>query len=434
MKVAIYARYSTDLQDKTSIDGQVANCKVLAEKEGFEVVATFADEGISGNDDTRPQYQAMLTALKAGQFECIVCDETSRVTRNQAELHRLVAELKFRDQFLITADGIDTRNESAEIVLAVKAAIDAMEGRKTGYRVYRSLRERHKNGHSTGGKLYGYTSVQDGDYRKRVIDPEQASVIKEIFKRYAAGESSKRIVRDFNERGIPSPGSFWKGSTRRCAGWTHTTLQGSHTKASGMLRNRIYAGRVTWNKVSGKMVPGTGKRIHKRRPDCEWIEYRDESLRIVSDEVFETVQDRLAVQRKRQNGKRGRPPRYLFSGVLTCASCGGSYVVNNGSHFRCSSHTNGRDSLCEQKRSIRKGKVESELLADIKRQLLDPDFAKAMAKRVRAEAGRSSTTNSDDHPPLILARQNWIRCRGANLIARSQIWPTQFARWVSLKS
>ena len=115
MKVAIYSRFSTDTQDVTSITGQVANCEALAARENLKVVARYEDEGLSGNDDNRPGYQRMLAALEKGKIDGIVCDETSRITRNQAELHRLVAELNFRDQFLISGDGIDTRSESSEI-------------------------------------------------------------------------------------------------------------------------------------------------------------------------------------------------------------------------------------------------------------------------------------------------------------------------------
>ena len=388
MKVAIYARYSTDTQDVMSIAGQVANCEALVARESLEVVARFQDEGISGNDDNRPGYQDMLSRLERGEFVGIVCDETSRITRNQSELHRLVAELNFRDQFLITGDGIDTRSESSELLLAVKAAVDAMEGRKIGYRTYRSLRERHKEGHSAGGKIYGYSSEQDGDYRRKVVDPEHAPVVAEIFERYANGESAKTIVRDFNERGVPSPGSYWKNVKRRSIGWSHTTLLGSHTKATGILRNPIYKGLDTWNKRTGKKVPGTGRRIQKRRPVAEWIGVRDESLRIVSDKLFDQVQARLRGARAATNSenKMGRPPRYLFSGLLKCASCGGNYSVRNGKHYCCSSQSNGRDVLCKQKQYIRKDRVESALLGDIKRQLLAPDFMKEITKRIRAEA------------------------------------------------
>lgn len=386
MKVALYARYSTDSQDKMSIDGQVANCEALAGREGLEIVSQFRDEGRSGNDDQRDGYQAMLAGLKRGDFIGIVCDETSRITRNQAELHRLTAELRFRDQFLITCDGIDTRSESSDLVLSVKAAIDQMESRKIGYRTYRSLRERHKAGHSAGGRIYGYGSEQDGDYKQRVIKPEQAKYVREIFKRYAAGEGGKTITRDLNERGVPSPGSFWNNRQRRCIGWTHTTLLGSYTKASGILRNSIYTGRVTWNKRKGKKVPGTARRIQIRRPDSEWIEYRDESLRIVSDEIWERVQARLMKSRHtaHANNKGGRPSRYLLSGLMTCASCGGHYVLRNGRSYCCSSHTNGRDSLCSQRRTLKRETVESNMLEGIKREYLAPSVLKELSKQVQA--------------------------------------------------
>ncbi len=391
IKVAVYARYSTDLQDKTSITGQIANCEALAAREGLKVIATFQDEGISGNDDSRPNYQAMLRELQAGTFTGIVCDETSRITRNQSELHRLVAELNFRDQFLISADGVDTRSESSELLLAVKAAVDAMEGRKIGYRTYRSLRERHKAGHSAGGKIYGYSSKQDGDYRKKVIDTEQAPVVREIFERYADGESAKTIVRSFNERGVPSPGSYWKNVKRRSLGWSHTTLLGSHTKATGILRNPIYKGTDTWNKRISKKRPGTGKRIQKRRPDSEWIGVQDESLRIVSDKLFDRVQERLRAARARTSPENrvGRPPRYLLSGLLICASCGSHYIVRNGKDYGCSSQGNGRDVFCDQRIMIKKGDVEQKLLSGIKEQLLDPKFVKEVTRRIRASARRT---------------------------------------------
>lgn len=396
MKVAIYARYSTELQDKTSIAGQIANAEAIASREGFEVVARFQDEGLSGNDDRRSGYQLMLDALKRGEFVGIVCDETSRLTRNQAELHRITAELRFRDQFLITADGIDTRSESSELVLAVKAAIDQMEGRKIGYRTYRSLRERHKGGHSAGGKIYGYNSVEDGAYRRRVVDQGQEAIVREIFERYAAGEGAKTIARDLNARRVPSPGSYWNSRKRRAVGWSNTTLSGCHSKASGILRNPIYTGRCTWNKRKGKKVPGTGRRIQQRRPEADWLEFQDESLRIVSDAVWHRAQARLVQARTAANGtnsRGGRPARYLLSGLLTCASCGGHYVLRNGRAYCCSSHTNGRDSLCSQRRTLTRGKVEAKLLAGIKSEFQAPAFIKDLSKRVRARLRDQKTPN-----------------------------------------
>jgi DNA invertase Pin-like site-specific DNA recombinase len=397
MKVCIYARFSTTGQDKTSIAGQVANCEALAAREGLQIGATFHDEAQSGNDDNRPNYRAMLERLKRGEFDGVIADETSRLTRSQAELHRLVAELKFRDQFIATVDGVDTRNESAEIVLSVKAAIDAMEGRKIGTRTYRSLRERHKDGHSAGGRIYGFGSVQDGDYKRRVVNPEQAKVVLAIFTRYADGASAKTIARELNERRVPSPGAAWNGKKRRAIGWAHVTIVGCYSKASGILRNPAYTGRITWNKRAGKKVPGTGMRIQKRRPESEWIEVQDESLRIVPDELWQRVQARLRAARQRNHAVnlKGRPARHLLSGLLVCACCGAHYVVRNGKSYTCSSLSNGRDSLCTQRTYLPREETERELLRDITAQLLEPKLVERRTRQIQ-KANRKPRTNGSD--------------------------------------
>jgi DNA invertase Pin-like site-specific DNA recombinase len=374
VKTGIYARFSTHTQDKISIPSQIANCEALCSREGFDIVARYTDAAISGNDDHRPDYMKMLTALERGELDCIVADETSRVTRNMAELHRLVAELRFRDQYLITCDGVDTRSESSEILLSVKAAMDAMEGRKIGNRVYRSNRERHKAGHSAGGRIYGYTSVQDGEYKRRVIDEEQADVVRQIFQSYADGDSAKSIARRLNEEGIPSP-------SRKSLGWPHTTILGCRTKATGILRNTIYIGRPSWGKRINKRRPGTSNKIQKRRPESEWETITDESLRIIDDATWKRVQKRLNKPRKRPKG--GRPPTYLLSGLLVCGDCGGSYTLYNGKSYRCSSKQNGRDVFCSHTRHLYRPKLERTLLGGIKDQLLDGKVVEEMARKIR---------------------------------------------------
>ena len=152
--------------------------------------------------------------------------------------------------------------------------------------------------------------------------------------------------------------------------------------------------RLKWVEIACLFT--TGRRIQKRRPDSEWIGIENESLRVVSDKIFDCVQARLFSTREKQSAenKRGRPPRYLFSGILKCASCGGNYSVRNGKHYTCSSQSNGRDGLCEQRQYIRKDKVEVGLLDDIKRQLLDPEFVKEITKRIRALARHTPSTRT----------------------------------------
>ena len=276
MKVAIYARYSTDLQNKTSIDGQISNCEEIAESSGWQILKQYVDEAMSGTDDSRPGYQEMLADSEAGKFDGILVDETSRLTRRPGELPRLLEILSFRSQFLMDCKGFDSRHETAALLASIYGGIDSLELRKIKERTHRGLRERHKAGFSAGGKTYGYTTVPiDADdpqsKKNAAIVPEQAEVVAEIFTRYAAGESPRAIANELNRRGVPSPGSTWKRTKRRAKGWTMTALVGTAKMCTGILRREQYIGEVVWNRRKSKKVPGTSKRVYDLRPESEWI-------------------------------------------------------------------------------------------------------------------------------------------------------------------
>ena len=113
MKVAIYARYSTDKQDESTITCQIRNCEAFAESQGWQIYKRYSDEGISGSDDSRPGYQQLLADSEAFLFDGIIVDETSRLTRAPGELQRLMERFAFRDQFLCDSKGFDSRQETA---------------------------------------------------------------------------------------------------------------------------------------------------------------------------------------------------------------------------------------------------------------------------------------------------------------------------------
>src|SRR5579863_8872906 len=115
LRAALYARYSTDKQDKTSCESQIRECRTFAARQGFIVVEVYRDDAHTGSDDQRPGYQQMLAASAAGEFDLIIAHAPDRLTRNSWELPRLQAELSFREQFVVTVDGaIDSRGENSD--------------------------------------------------------------------------------------------------------------------------------------------------------------------------------------------------------------------------------------------------------------------------------------------------------------------------------
>lgn len=393
MRIAVYSRYSTDLQDETSIAGQVANCRELVESFGWEVVKEYADRGITGSDDTRPEYVQLLADSELGKFDCIVVDETSRLTRRAGELPRILEHLAFRNQFLLDCKGFDSRHETASLLASIYGGIDSLELRKIKDRTHRGLRERAKGGFSAGGKTYGYRTEaidpKDPDSKKRlVIVDEEAEIVREIFARYANLESPRAIADDLNRRKVPSPGSTWKRTKRRAKGWTGSALSGTAKMFTGILRRELYIGQQVWNRRRSKKVPGTSKRIYEIRPKSEWVVNEHLELRIIDDVLWHRVQQRLREVREQAHpnnlAPRGRPSRYLLSGIIICGECGGNFVMADSRAYGCASHTNGGKHLCSNKLRARRDIAESAVLRNVKETLLDADLVNYVREQFRA--------------------------------------------------
>ncbi len=392
MRSVIYSRYSTDLQDRSSIDGQVSNCESIAILNGWKVVRRYSDEAFSGGDDNRPGYMALLADSEAGKFDCIIVDETSRITRRPGELPRLLETLQFRNQFLLDCKGFDSRHETASLLASIYGGIDSLELRKIKERTHRGLRERSKAGFSAGGKTFGYDSepidAADPESKKRlIIVPHQADIVREIFQRFASGESAKSIASELNTRGIPSPGASWNRTTRRAKGWTGSAIVGTARMFTGILRRELYIGRNIWNRRKSKKVPGTSKRVYEIRPESEWIITDHPDLRIIDDVLWHKVQTRLKQARANahpnQLRRRGRPSRYLLSGLMVCGECGANFIMQDRRAYGCSSHTNGGKSLCNNRLRVKRQVAETVMLKKIKERLLADDLVEYVQARIR---------------------------------------------------
>lgn len=404
MKVAIYSRFSTDSQDKTSIDGQVVNCQALADGNGWEVMERYSDEAISGTDDGRPGYQQLLADSEAGKFDAILVDETSRLTRRAGELPRILEILTFRNQFLMDCKGFDSREETAALLASIYGGIDSLELRKIKERTHRGLRERHKAGFSAGGKCYGYSTesvdLDDTQSKKRHIVVEaEAKIVREIFSRYADGEAPRQICDDLNARGIPSPGSSWNRTVKRSRGWLGSALSGTAKQFTGILRRELYIGQVIWNRRQMKKVPGTSRRIAEIRPQSEWIIQDHPELRIIDDALWERVQARLKQSRakahKENKRPRGRPSKYLLSGLMKCGECGANFIMRDTRVYACSSNTNGGRHLCDNGIRVKREIAEVAILENVKSKLLNDDTIQYVTKQFK-NAMRKLENRPDD--------------------------------------
>jgi hypothetical protein len=153
-----------------------------------------------------------------------------------------------------------------------------------------------------------------------------------------------------------------------------------------ILRNRRYKGQIIWNTKRKIRVPGTGRRIYRNRPESEWVITSAPHLRIVPDELFATVERRFETTKKLWGVggtglARGQQKQvYLFSGLLTCAECGGSITLVAGriktsrSEYGCSLHAQRGESVCRNDLRIQRHQLEEPLLTGLQNRVLREEF------------------------------------------------------------
>jgi len=152
-----------------------------------------------------------------------------------------------------------------------------------------------------------------------------------------------------------------------------------------MLNNELYIGRVTWNRRQWLKDPETGRRRYVERPQSEWQTREAPELRIVSDELWQRVQDRATrgPARGTRTGK-GAIPRTLFAGMLRCNACGAAFTAINPKRYGCSAHRDRGAAVCTSSVTIGREVLNKRLLAEVREDLLSPDALALLQREVAA--------------------------------------------------
>lgn len=386
MKAALYSRFSTDRQNESSIADQVRICSEYIERAGWTVVELFEDQGISGAAlGNRPGVLRLQEGAFARRFDVIVVTDLTRLSRSQGDLSKMIDRLTVKGIRVIgVQDGYDSARRGHKLQAGLSGIIGEAFREMVKDRTYAALESRAKAGRPTGGRAYGY---RDGK-----IDRGEAFIVLELFGKYADGLSPCSIAADLNARRIPSPGASWKRTQRRAGGWLTSGIR-------VILRNEKYRGVVHWNTSEWRKDPDTGKRKRVMRPRSEWVSFVDESLRIVSDELWERAQLRMRPRNEGKQNRSGGKPKFLLSGLLVCDVCGAHYVITDQRSYSCSSFHNGR--ACSNHVRVRRDRAEVVLLDPIRKDLLSPERVNLMAKEMRdsyVEHLRSLRTQTTERP------------------------------------
>jgi site-specific DNA recombinase len=385
MKVAIYARYSSENQREASIEDQFRICREFARKQGWIIAGEYSDHAISGATLMRPGFQAMMAEALCGKVDVVLAEALDRFSRDQEDTAGLFKRLTFAGVGIVTlAEG-----DITFLHIGLKGTMNALFLKELADKTRRGLRGRVELGKAGGGLCFGYRIVRnfnDGvvSTGEREIVPEEAEVIRRIFRDYVAGISPKQIAKDLNREGLRGP---------RAALWAPSTIYGNPKRGTGILHNELYIGRLVWNKLRYLKDPDTGKRVSRPNPESEWVISQVPALRIVDDELWQAVQARYLTVQKRwktaEPGKRFRQfvrPKYLFTGMTKCGVCGAGFVVYYRDRLGCFG-TRERGT-CTNTLTIPRQEVEARVLTALQDKLLRQDFFEEFCREFTKEMNR----------------------------------------------
>ncbi len=393
-RVALYARYSSDNQREASIEDQLRICREQAKREKWKIVGTYKDAGISGASMIlRPGIQALLQDAQAGQFDIVLAEALDRISRDQADVATFYKHLKFAGVPIVTL----SEGEISELHVGLKGTMNALFLKDLAAKTHRGIRGRVEDGKSGGGLCFGYNVVKQLDARgdpirgNREINEAEANVVRRIFREFASGIGPRTIARTLNEEGVPGPAGKL---------WSDTTIRGHVKRGTGLVNNELYIGRLIWNRLRYIKDPSTGKRVSRLNPESEWIIKDVPELRIVDDELWQSVrvrQGKIAEKyanvteavrkhhkKNRLNGTRR--PKSLLSGLVFCGCCGGPYSLRGADRFACSNHIS--KGACSNSRTIPREDLEARVLSGLKDRMMAPEIVEEAMRAYAEETNR----------------------------------------------
>lgn len=309
-RVCAYARVSTgsELQGE-SLESQVTYYNNLIKSNpDYEFVGIFADRGITGTTDNRPEFQRMINKARNGEIDLIITKSISRFARNTSVMLETVRELKTLNvEVRFEKENINTLSGDGELMLTILSSFAEEESKNISENTKWSMKKKFQRGELViNTKLFlGYDKDEFGDL---VVNREEAKIVHRIFTDYLAGKGVFTIARELNDKGVPTiKGGLWQEST---------ILQ--------ILKNEKYKGDAHLQKYYTPDYLMNRSFKNNGEVDSYYIEGNHPP--IVSKEMWEKVQEeiiRRAEEKGNIEGDRVKyTNRYPLTGMLFCSKCG----------------------------------------------------------------------------------------------------------------
>lgn len=322
--VAIYIRLSKEDGDKEESDSIVNQKKLLTSyvesKENFILYDIYIDEGFSGTNFNRPNFQRMLSDIEADNINCVIVKDLSRFGRDYIETGRYLERYfpKHDVRFIAISDNIDSMKQAYDMLLPIKNIFNEQYARDISKKIQVTVKSKQKAGEFIGAfTSYGYEKSPI-DKNKLIIDEYAASIVKRIFSLYIQGYGKQKIAKILNSEGVLCPSEYKKahGKNYKNCNRLEATSYWTYPTINDILHKEIYIGNMVQG-TKHQQMRSKQKSVAKK----DWIIVENTHEPIIDRETWEKVQSLLS-RRTRQLDLETN--KNIFAGFVKCADCGRS--------------------------------------------------------------------------------------------------------------
>ena len=205
LRVASYCRVSTDSNEQaTSYDAQIEHyTEYISKNPEWVLAGIFADDGITGtNTKKRDEFNRMIEECHAGNIDMIITKSISRFARNTLDCLKYIRELKdLNIPVFFEKESFNTMDAKDEVLLTIMASLAQQESQSLSQNVKLGIQYRYQQGkvQVNHNHFLGYTKDAEGNL---VIDPEQAEIVRRIYREYLQSLSMDKIAAGLKADGI----------------------------------------------------------------------------------------------------------------------------------------------------------------------------------------------------------------------------------------
>lgn len=359
MNAVIYARFSSHAQNEQSIEGQLAECYAFAQKNDYTIVGEYIDRALTGMNDKRGEFQRMIADSEKKGFQYVIVYQLDRFARNRYDSATYKARLKKNGVRVLSARENITDDASGILIEGVLESMAEYYSAELSQKVRRGMKINAEKHLSNGCQPpFGFYVDAEKHFQ---VDEKLRGVVEDIFRQYADGKTCAEICDYLNERHYNSQKGkpFGKNSLQH------------------LLRNKKYIGTYIYKDIEApNAIP-----------------------RIISDELFERVQERLKGNRLAPSRVRASE-EYLLTGKLFCGECGAMMIGisgtgKSGAIYRYYSCNGVKRQKCK-KRNAKKASIESCVAQSAARQLT-PENIDLIAKNISIVLKEESKQSELNH-------------------------------------